>query len=60
MPMKLLLLVTAVIEAGAGVTLLVFPSGCVLLLLGAPLEAAAAVTLGRMAGAALLALGVAN
>lgn len=60
MSMKYLLLVTAIVEAAAGVALLVFPSGCVLLLLGVPLEESAAVTLGRVAGAALLALGAAN
>jgi len=58
--MKPLFLVTAVIEAGAVVALLSFPSASVVLLLGSPLEASAAVTLGRVAGAALLALGVAN
>jgi hypothetical protein len=60
MPTKLLLIVTALLEAGVGVALLAFPSATVLLLLAAPLEASAAVTLGRVAGAALLALGVAN
>jgi len=58
--MKLLLIVTAVLEAGVGVALLAVPSATVVVLLAAPLEASAAVTLGRVAGAALLALGVAN
>lgn len=58
--MKLLLLVTAVLEAGVGAALLGFPAGCVQMLLGAPLGESAAVTLGRVAGTALLALGVAN
>ena len=58
--MKLLLLITAALEAGAGVALLVFPSATVVLLLAGPLETSAAMTLGRVAGVALLALGVAN
>ena len=58
--MKLLLIVTAVLEAGIGVALLAFPCAIVVLLLAAPLEASVAITLGRVAGAALLALGVAN
>lgn len=58
--MKRLLLVTAVLEAGAGLALLAVPRAAVMLLLAAPLETSAATTLGRVAGAALLALGVAN
>jgi hypothetical protein len=58
--MKFLLGVTAVIEGGASLALLCFPSAAVALLLGSPLEAPAAVALGRLAAAALLALGVAN
>jgi hypothetical protein len=50
---------TAVIEAGAGVALLSFPSAAVALLLGGPLETPDALTLARVAGAALLTLGVA-
>jgi hypothetical protein len=57
--MKRLLMVTAVIELGAGAALICVPSMTAELLLGAPLDNAAAVTLGRVAGAALLALGVA-
>ena len=57
--MKTLLTVTAGIELGAGLALLCWPSAVVVLLLGSPLDAPAAVTLGRVAGAALLALGVA-
>jgi hypothetical protein len=57
--MKHLHTVTAVIEAGAGLALLVLPSTVVWLLLGSPLDSPAAATLGRVAGAALLALGVA-
>jgi hypothetical protein len=57
--MKRLLIVTAGIELGAGVALLCFPSATVTLLLGSGLDTPAAVTLGRVAGAALFALGVA-
>ena len=57
--MKHLLVVTAVIEAGAGVALLCCPSAAAALLLGSGLATPSAVTLGRVAGAALLTLGVA-
>ena len=57
--MKKLQTVTAAIELGAGVALLCCPSAAVALLLGSGLDAPAAVALGRVAGAALLALGVA-
>ena len=57
--MSRLLTLTAIIEAPTGLALLVVPSVVVRLLLGSPLETSAAVTLGRVAGAALLALGVA-
>jgi hypothetical protein len=57
--MKNLQTVTALIEAGAGLALGCFPSAAVALLLGSPLDSPAAVILGRVAGAALLALGVA-
>jgi hypothetical protein len=52
--------VTAVLEAGAGVALMCAPSMTVALLLGSPLGTSAAVALGRLAGAAVLPLGVAN
>lgn len=58
--MKHLLVVTALIEAGAGVALICCPSETVALLLGSPLETSAATTLGRLTGAALLALGLAS
>jgi hypothetical protein len=58
--MKPLFLVTAILEIGAGVALLIFPSASAVMLLGAPLEGSAAVTLERVTGVALLALGVAN
>ena len=57
--MKNLLTVSALIELGAGAALLCCPSVTVVLLLGSELDTSAAVTLGRVAGAALLALGVA-
>jgi hypothetical protein len=57
--MKKLLIVTAVIELGAGAALMCFPSMMLALLLGPGLDTAAAATLGRLAGVALSALGVA-
>ncbi len=50
---------TVLIEAGTGVALLVTPSVVVKLLMGSPLDPAFAVVLGCVAGAALLALGMA-
>lgn len=50
---------TAVIELGAGLALLTCPSATAVLLVGVPLEALASLTVARVAGAALLALGVA-
>jgi len=55
----MLLIVTAVIEVGASLALVCCPSATVALLLGSGLDTPAAETLGRLAGAALLALGVA-
>ena len=57
--MKKLQVATAVIEVGAGVALLCCPSATVALLLGSGLDTSTGVTLGRVAGAALLALGIA-
>ncbi|HKB98210.1 MAG TPA: hypothetical protein VKD23_05435 [Terriglobales bacterium] len=57
--MKTLHTATAVIELGAGLALLCFPSATVALLVGAPLETAPALTVARVGGAGLLALGVA-
>ena len=57
--MKKLLIVTAVIELGAGGALMCFPALMLALLIGSGLDTPAAVTLGRLAGAALFALGVA-
>jgi hypothetical protein len=57
--LKLLLAITAVLEAATGLGLLAVPSVVAQVLLGATLDAPAAVTVARVAGAALLALGVA-
>jgi hypothetical protein len=57
--MKALLVITAIVEVGAGVALLVAPSTLARLLLGGPLDAPAAVTVARIAGAALVALAIA-
>jgi hypothetical protein len=57
--MKTLHTVTAVIELGAGLALLCFPSTTVALLLGSPLDTPIALTVGRVGGAGLLSLGVA-
>jgi len=48
--MKPLLTVTAVVEAGAGLALLMIPSATVVLLVGAPLETAAALTVHAFVG----------
>ncbi len=57
--MNRLLKLTAIIEAATGLGLMAVPSVVVRLLLGSPLDTSAAAMLGRVAGAALLALGVA-
>ncbi|MCM3903566.1 MAG: hypothetical protein ND866_17825 [Pyrinomonadaceae bacterium] len=56
---RLLFIVTAVIEVGIGLALLVSPALVVSILLGAPFETPADSVVGRVAGAALLALGAA-
>jgi hypothetical protein len=56
--MKLLLKLTALIEVGAGLALLIAPALVVKLLLGEEISGAA-IPLARVAGTALLALGVA-
>jgi hypothetical protein len=57
--MKALCMVTAVTEVGAGLALLACASATATLMLGAPLETAAALSVARLGGAGLLALGVA-
>ena len=57
--MSRLLKLTAIIEVATGLGLMAAPSVVVRLLLGSPLDTFAAAILGRVAGAALLALGVA-
>lgn len=57
--MKALLVMTAILEAATGVALMVAPSRVASLLLGASLDAVAAQILARIAGAALISLGVA-
>ena len=56
---KKLLIVTALVETATGLMLLVSPTPVVAFLLGASLDAPAALVVARMAGAALLSLGCA-
>lgn len=60
MKTRLLFIVTAVLEVGIGVALLVSPALTVSLLIGAPFETAADSVIGRVGGAGLLALGIAS
>ena len=57
--MKTLLIVTAALETATGLALLVAPPVVVSVLLGSPLDTPGGRALGRVAGAALLALGAA-
>ena len=57
--MKNLLTLTTVIEVGAGLVLVALPSLPVKLLFGSSLDTSTSLTVGRWAGAALLAMGVA-
>jgi hypothetical protein len=57
--MKLLLIVTAWLETLTGLALMLWPAPLVSLLIGATLDATAGPVAARIAGAALLALGVA-
>jgi hypothetical protein len=57
--MKKLLTITAIIEAATGIGLLAGPSVVAQVLLGAPLDSPASLTVARIAGAALLTIGVA-
>jgi hypothetical protein len=55
---KLLLIVMTLIEAPAGIALIVMPAAAVSILLGVPLDKPAGLVIGRIAGAALVALGL--
>ena len=57
--MKLLLLLAAVIEAGAGLALLLIPTVAVSALVGAPLNTPTGLVAARIAGAALVSLAIA-
>jgi hypothetical protein len=57
--MKTLQFASALIELGAGLALLSYPSVAVAFLVGAPLEGPAALAVARVCGAGLLSLGVA-
>jgi len=57
--MKNLLTVTGILEAGTGVLLVTIPLRLATLLLGSSLDSPVALTISRVAGVALLALGVA-
>lgn len=57
--MKLLLIVSALLEGATGLALLVLPHVAVSLLLGVPLDTPAGLVAGRIAGAALIALAIA-
>lgn len=59
MKTRLLLIVTAALEVGIGLALLVSPALAVSILIGVPFETTADSVVGRVAGAALLALAVA-
>jgi hypothetical protein len=57
--MKLLLIIAAVVEAGAGLGLLIMPGVTTSALLGTPLNTPAGLVAARIAGAALIALAIA-
>jgi hypothetical protein len=56
--MRYLLIATSLIEMVAGLALLIIPSTAVNAVFGSPLDGASALWLGRLAGAALLTLGI--
>jgi hypothetical protein len=56
--MRTLLSITAVLEAAAGLALVVLPALFIALLLGASLDTASGLFVARLAGAAVLALGL--
>jgi hypothetical protein len=55
---KILLIVCALVEAAAGLALLIMPAAAASLLLGAPLDTATGVVAGRIAGAGLLSFAI--
>jgi len=55
---KILLIVCALVEASAGLALLIMPAAAASLLLGAPLDTATGVVAGRIAGAGLLSFAI--
>ena len=57
--MKLLLIITAALEAATGLALLLMPVVAVSVLLGAPLDTPTGLVAARIAGAALVALAIA-
>jgi riboflavin transporter FmnP len=57
--MKLLLIIASVVEAGAGLTLLLMPIVATSALLGTPLDTPTGLVAARIAGAALVALAIA-
>jgi hypothetical protein len=57
--MTALYTLTALVELGAGLALLTFPSETAVLVFGAPLELPVALTVARVGGSGLIALGVA-
>jgi hypothetical protein len=57
--MKLLLMISAILEASLGLALLVMATVAVPMLLGVPLDTPAGLVAGRIAGAALVALTIA-
>ena len=58
MKLKALLTVTALVELGSGIALLIAPSLSAQLLVSVPLDSAQLAVIGRFAGAALTAIGV--
>jgi hypothetical protein len=57
---RLLFIVTAFLEVGIGLAVLVSPALAVAIMIGAPFETTADSVVGRVGGAALLVLGVAS
>jgi len=57
--MKILLIVKSAVEVSAGLAFALFPSMLVSLLLGSPLDGPVGTVIGRIAGVALLTLGIA-